>query len=114
MKINLTFNPNKSEVRHLFVIGGVALKFWILWKLGHLTNQYFNGGVLCLADEICIQEANGKRAYSTPEEFSTLVLNAFTWRNMTKTDLDKFIFQYWDYFSPNIRRRVCYVCGTES
>lgn len=114
MEIKLGFNPHKLEkgscLYNLFNstmdVGmhnwshSVGLTFWLLYKRDHITDQHFALGCCKLIGEC------EKNPIHTPIDL---------YRNVVKTKMFPYSFnylpydwiiKYWDYFNPNIRKKV--------
>ena len=98
--IKIGFNPDEiedEELQKLFDNRSVGIKFWMLYKQGHIVDQHFTPGCL-LIDEHYAE-------VKTIDDFVRLVRNAMR-QSCGMWDLSSFIAKHWDHFNPNIRRKL--------
>ena len=109
MIVRLDFNPNEitteteenEAVYLLFKYGHpAAIKFWLLWKRGHITNQYFNNDVLHFSNFL---KKNFDDDFFDIDDVIENITLAYSGGKPSK-----FICENWEYFSRNIRRRISY------
>lgn len=85
-----------SDLYKIFLTGGQCVKLWALWCKSYLTDQYFKNICLSLKEDPIIELKHLK--------YYLYSINSDTYdRDYTNHN---FMMKYWDYFNPNIRRKV--------
>lgn len=105
--ITLNFNPyacGNNTLSKFFKRGGPAVKFYFLYRQGHLTNQYFNRSCYALQSEFVPQEI------VTPLDFKRLLQRCIFPRVFTNGDSpivsENWIIKHWDYFNINVNKSL--------
>lgn len=114
MIIKIGFNPEnikpEDEAYPAFKAGGVVLRFWALYKKGHITSQYFREGLVKLAEMVeraRDEEDKTAEPYQDIDDFMAwLGICGFYGGAATPRfyEFGKWVAKHWDYFNPNIQR----------
>ena len=116
MIVNIAFQPEnlkpKDEAFPAFQAGGLTLKVWALYKKHYVTSQHFRQSLVALA-EYCERMSDPKDTevppYANVDEFVSMMGSMNFYGGVTGPRLGDFrawVIAYWDYFNPNIQRKV--------
>ena len=105
--ITIGFDPTTIKPEHEcyepFVSGGLALKYWVLYKSNHITNQYFKGQIDKLThyfNNMFNDEYPEITPYNDIYEFLDVLKNCELPINK------KWLIDNWDYFNLNIQKKL--------
>lgn len=106
MEITITFDPKDvtvdDEAYPAFKAGGMALKFWILYKTFHLTSQHFRPALEKFIAYLnaMVDDESDVAPYKDIEEFYQIL------RDCGISVKSQWLINYWDYFNLNIQKKV--------
>jgi len=106
MEITIPFDPKDvvedDEAYPAFKAGGMALKFWVLYKHFHLTSQHFRPALENFVAYLnaMADEDSDVKPYKDIEEFYEIL------RGCGISFKSQWLINHWDYFNLNIQKKV--------
>ena len=106
MEITILFDPKnvtvEDEAYPAFKAGGMALKFWALYKSSRLTSQHFRPALEKFIEylDAMMDEESDVEPYKDIEEFYNILSKSGI---SVKSD---WLIRHWDYFNLNIQKKV--------
>ena len=112
--VKLTFHPKNlketDEAYLPFQEGGLLLRFWALYKKSFLTSDTFKASLKKFHEYLQqVEDADSDTVmYKDIDEFYNLLYYrlGIPYQGITNKPLKEWVVEHWDYFNPNIQRKV--------